>query len=395
MAQELRHIERIYDDEADVRTNLDAAQSAILTDLNEEWVYKNHAKTRMYYMSNQYYWDGAAITYCDTEHDDVYAHGELYVGENIYHDTDTDTRIRMGDDNICFYAGAAYLMALIEDAQDVIYLNPGAGDVDVQIDSAVGATFFSEGSSGNVTINYDSEDCDLTVNWDSGVSLFVRGSDGVVNVMGTSAPAWDTSVYDVLVIGDNTAWAVLPDAGGYGHTAELVANAYYDVANGRWEYGDAAAYASRYSIDGCDSTQYHSWYMATMGSSAGDPITWVEVMKINGNGSAGNLIINEDGVNFDVRIETNGDDYMLFSDGGADKLCVSTDTPLAAKLTILQDDPSGESCLALSQGDESEGFIDFVGSDRGPVDLTGGCSVGSVRAELNGTVLTIPLMANQ
>ena len=103
------------------------------------------------------------------------------------------------------------------------------------------------------------------------------------------------------------------------------------------------------------------------------------------------LVINDGGADLNTRLETDGDTHMLFADGGGDKLCVSTDTPLAAKLTIVQDDASGESCLSLDQNDESEGFIDFVGSDRGPVTTAVTNSVASVRVELNGTKYLVPL----
>jgi len=70
-------------------------------------------------------------------------------------------------------------------------------------------------------------------------------------------------------------------------------------------------------------------------------------------------------------------------------------------VNILQDSSSGEQpCLELDQDDISEGFIDFVGSDRGIVTLappgTGPVqSVASIRVEVNGTKYVIPLFADQ
>jgi hypothetical protein len=397
MAVELRHIERIYDTEANVRANLDAAQSAILTDVNEEWVYCNHDDTRLYYQSNQYYWNGAAVVYCDTEHDDVYAHGDLYVGRYLFRDADLDTYLDFTSDAIDFYCGGVQILVLAEDVQDTAVFNPTGGDVDFTVNTAVNTALAIEGATGDIRINSDQKDCDLTVLWDGGTSLFVRGSDGVVDIGGTAAPTWKTATYDVLVIGDNTAWAVLPDSGGFGHSAELVANAYYDITDSRWEYGDAGAYASRYTIDGCDSTQYHTWHISTMGASAGDAITWKEVMQIEGNGSAGALVINEDAIDFDVRIESVAGPYPVgytfFVQGSDGKVAVWGASPLAAVLTIYQYDAIGESCLSLSQADVSEGFIDFVGSDRGVVAIPS-CSDASVRVEINGTVKLIPLLAD-
>jgi hypothetical protein len=53
----------------------------------------------------------------------------------------------------------------------------------------------------------------------------------------------------------------------------------------------------------------------------------------------------------------------------------------------------GQPCLTLDQDDSSEGFIDFLGSDRGVI--TGATnSVESVRVELNGTVRRLALYAD-
>lgn len=72
-------------------------------------------------------------------------------------------------------------------------------------------------------------------------------------------------------------------------------------------------------------------------------------------------------------------------------------------LEVVQDATDGaQPCLALDQDDVSEGFVDFLGSDRGAVTtaLNDGSriptvSAASVRVELNGTVYVIPLFADQ
>ena len=91
------------------------------------------------------------------------------------------------------------------------------------------------------------------------------------------------------------------------------------------------------------------------------------------------------------------DDSTGLSTGKFSKNVGSATVPV---VSIVQDATDGaQPCLALDQDDISEGFVDFLGSDRGGVQ-TGSTmlnitSAASVRVELNGTVYVIPLFADQ
>jgi hypothetical protein len=91
------------------------------------------------------------------------------------------------------------------------------------------------------------------------------------------------------------------------------------------------------------------------------------------------------------------DDSTGLSTGKFSKDVGSATVPV---VEIVQDSTTGgQPCLALGQDDVSEGFVDFLGSDRGGVQ-TGSTmlnitSAASVRVELNGTVYVIPLFADQ
>ena len=105
MPTENRHITRIETTEALFRANGDHGQSAILTDVNEEWVYWNDNKTKLYYMANQYYWNGAAIVYCDVEFSEIEAHSDILIDEYIKRSAGTDDNIRFKNDKITIAAG--------------------------------------------------------------------------------------------------------------------------------------------------------------------------------------------------------------------------------------------------------------------------------------------------
>lgn len=124
MASEDRHITRIKDTEANVRANLDLAQSAILSDQNEEWVYNNDDASKLYYMANQKYWNGAAITYCDVDFNEIEAHSDILVNEYIKRASGTDDRIRFENDKITVDAGGTTAF-IFEDDQVYTALNLG------------------------------------------------------------------------------------------------------------------------------------------------------------------------------------------------------------------------------------------------------------------------------
>ena len=105
MSTEERHITRMLKTEALFRTNGDQGQSAILTDQNEEWVYYNSGKSKLYYQASQKYWDGAAWTYCDVDFGEITLHDDLLIDEYIKRVAGSDDYIRFENDKITIAAG--------------------------------------------------------------------------------------------------------------------------------------------------------------------------------------------------------------------------------------------------------------------------------------------------
>jgi hypothetical protein len=447
MASENRHITRIRDTEVNVRANLDLGQSAILTDQNEEWVYMNSADTRLYYMANQKYWDGAAFTYCDAEFEDVTAHGNLYTSGYVYHYGDTDTRIHFDLDTMSLMAGGLEFIYLLEDgAQDTLEINRANQDIDTIINTVVADTAFVRGSDGFIGVHTnapagmfhiyegnspgtadasadeliiesdgstglsilpgDAEGgnlfwddgtyasklnwvqggwdfqadndavsylyigfdgvwvnsggvaaIDFTVSWDSGVALFCQGSDGVVGVGTSTVQAWKTATYEsVLSFGAAGKCAIAGD----GSTLEIVTDAYYDITSNRWEHATATTGNARIAMgDGI------YMYIPDGTGNPGDPLTWIEMLRLKYTSSTTSEII--------------------INDTQTSKLTMK----------IRQKSDAAHPCIYLEQDDESEGCIDFLASDRGAI-ITNGVtnSVASVRCELNGTVYRVALFAD-
>lgn len=100
------------------------------------------------------------------------------------------------------------------------------------------------------------------------LGLYVRNSDKVTQLAGTDAPTWKTADYNVLALQGNA----FIDASAT--ELDLVRNAYYDITDSRWEFV-ANAVCTRYR----QSASIHYFYRATSGA-AGNPVTWVEMMRI-------------------------------------------------------------------------------------------------------------------
>jgi len=126
MPTENRHITRIETTETLFRANGDHGQSAILSDVNDDWAYWNAAKNKMYYGANQYYWNGAAITYCDVEFNEIEAHSDIFIDEYIKRSAGTDDNIRFENDKITIAAGGVDAF-IFEDDRVYTALNVGIG----------------------------------------------------------------------------------------------------------------------------------------------------------------------------------------------------------------------------------------------------------------------------
>jgi hypothetical protein len=144
-------------------------------------------------------------------------------------------------------------------------------------------------------------------------------------------------------------------------------------------------YALKHSITGNDETRIN---VATAGSIALG-VNDVTVAGVSVTGGIGMLYVE--------------DQVSAFSDADVvvGEFVKRHSASTLAVVDILQDDLSGGiPCLELDQDDASEGFIDFVGSNRGAVntgraDPVAVNSAASVRVELSGTKYVIPLFPDQ
>jgi len=147
------HITRINDTKANLWTGMDLAQIAVMSDENEELVWKNDDATRMYVVAPQKYWNGAAYTYCDVDFNDVSVHGDIDAQEYIRRLGVADDFIRMQNGQFEVFLTNINFMQLYDTTQRLIRFNEGGGDIDFEVDtSARQNSLFVQGSSGRVGV---------------------------------------------------------------------------------------------------------------------------------------------------------------------------------------------------------------------------------------------------
>ena len=158
----------------------------------------------------------------------------------------------------------------------------------------------------------------------NGASRMVVKNDGNVGI-GTNAPLDKLDVY-----GSGAVFRNLSDNAdsvqivrGTNHNANPDAKFYiYDNSSADW--------AAKINLDGASyglDIQNGSDYFLLCRKVGGD-----RILEVHGSST----VVNDAGIDYDFRVESNNDDYLLYTDGGNDRVAISTNTP-AAKLHVEGD----------------------------------------------------------
>jgi hypothetical protein len=127
--------------------------------------------------------DGTAVFTVDTSTPSATFTSDVFIAENIKHTGDTDTRIRMLNDNVIIYAGNENQVDI---GNAITVFNEGGGDNDLRIESSGNANmFYVDAGNNRVGIGTDSPSEVLQVNHsasdgDSGI-LIVNESTSIAN----------------------------------------------------------------------------------------------------------------------------------------------------------------------------------------------------------------------
>ncbi len=81
------------------------------------------------------------------------ASSDVYVGGNIYHYGDTNTKLTFGDDSITISAGGVPFINIVEGGTDSLVINQDGGDIDLRVESdTLQYGFYLRGSDGRIGI---------------------------------------------------------------------------------------------------------------------------------------------------------------------------------------------------------------------------------------------------
>jgi cytoskeletal protein CcmA (bactofilin family) len=230
--------------------------------------------------------------------------------------------------------------------------NEDSADVDFRIESNASANmFFVDGGNDHVCINTST---------DAGGVLNIKTTGNTANLVLFSTDA-DANAGPLLdLMRDSSSPADNDAMGSIRFRGD-------DDAGNETQYVDVTAYASDVSDGGEDGQlQFRSVMEGTLRNRF--DITPTEV------------VFNEDSVNSDFRVESNGNANMLFVDGGNDKVGIGTLTP-ARQLTVENTIANSGGELGITTSDSSTtgtfGTIHFGNNTD--------TSLASIRAKADGS----------
>ena len=123
-------------------------------------------------------------------------------------------------------------------------------------------------------------------------------------------------------------------------------------------------------VDASDGTE--DFRMTFEGKVGGSD---VQLLKMDNS----NIVFNEDSVDIDFRVESNGNANMLFVDGGNDNVCIGTATVRNAGLLSLDFSSAADGGVGINDTNSGNGAV-FIGF------LTGGTFRGSITNNNNSAV---------
>jgi hypothetical protein len=199
--------------------------------------------------------DGTAVFTVDTSTPSATFTSDVFIAENIKHTGDTDTRIRMLNDNVIIYAGNENQVDI---GNAITVFNEGGGDNDLRIESSGNANmFYVDAGNNRVGIGTDSPSEVLQVNHSAS-----DGDSGILIVNESTSIADDTFLGG---IGFDSADGNIPSTVGEASAAIVARSA---EAHGTGDKGGNLLFLTS-AIDDDDDTGSHERMRITSEGNVG------------------------------------------------------------------------------------------------------------------------------
>jgi len=406
------HITRIKDTWANVLSNLDDGQTALLTNLNNEHVFRlDDGTAYFHYITPNKVWEvigaGGSFTYNNTEYNDVTARNDLIAGRYISHLGDSDTRFEFSTDRIKVLAGNVEFIDILEDGtQDLIEFNSAKSDVDFIFNTAVADSLFIQGSTGYVGIGTTAPDSIFTISTlatDEAYPLLIENTNGSSQKVGLKLSRHlksfglqiNNSEEEIQLIDIEEAYTIkgwrqdqsdndTDDAYSYSYMKNTVSGL-HDL-----EFNDGIPLFSFIQYSRSFDTTELAGNMGIYNnpSARGYWPLWCELDT--GKIGLGKYEPGASGLTYDVTVAC--DDMMLVS-----SVPYSTDTTFIINhlsngdsVIDFQLDSSSKAKVYVDNSDSDKFKIDVGGSDRVTIDSSGRTHLGSVttvgKLGIDGTI---------
>jgi hypothetical protein len=247
---------------------------------------------------------------------DILGYGDLYLANQIISLNDQDTIIDIGNgDQIVFSAGGVEFLRFTEVAQDETRFNDAGADIDFIVEaSGVADALVVQGNDGQITL----------------------GALGAGFVLSTAGGVLDSSYVVNQVVTNSLIYIDAGTAGVPGANIELWGSTH--PAN-----PDTLALDARLLL-------------------IRNKLATIEYIRAE-DAAQDIVIINEDGVDIDFRVEGTGVPNALFVNGANGLVGVGIGSPTTGQLVVDQAEAAGSlPALHLLQLDVSEEFIRFQGT---------------------------------
>ena len=232
---------------------------------------------------------------------------DVYVTTNLYHSEDTNTRLLFADDQMYLQAGGVSMIYLQETTQPVLQLNPNAVDMNLVVKGDGDLNLIStNASSDRVGIGTNTPSHKLSVVGDVNITglLYANGSQ-IYDLPASGGDEWGTAV-DANI---------LPDT-----------DIAYDIGDASHRFDDAWIY----DMNGLAYLKASASTYINMGNE--DEISFLvgnlDIFTMDENVATQDIvIINRGKTDVDVAIHGDVNENVLYVDGSAENVGISTATP--------------------------------------------------------------------